>query len=415
MIGAALLAKKAVEARPDPQALGQDHPGARLEGRHRLLRPGRADALPREARVQPRRLRLHHLYRQLGPADPRGQRRRCSYHDLAVTSVLSGNRNFEGRINPDVKMNYLASPPLVVAYALAGSMDIDITTEPLGIGADGQPVHLADIWPSPQEIQETIDALDAVPDVHRRSTPRCSRATSAGSRCRPPTATPSTGTTDSTYIRKPTFFDGMPARTRAGRGHRRRAGAGQARRLGDHRPHLAGGCDQARLPGGQLPHRARRRGARLQLLRLAARQPRGHDPRHLRQHPPAQPARAGHRGRLHPRLQPGRRRRGHLDLRGVRALPGRGHPAGGPGGRRVRLGVVARLGRQGHRAARRRGGHRRQLRAHPPLQPHRHGRPAAAVPRRGDGRVARPDRRGDLRHHAASPASTTGRSRRPSR
>ncbi|MEO6886141.1 MAG: aconitate hydratase AcnA, partial [Jatrophihabitantaceae bacterium] len=76
--------------------------------------------------------------------------------DLAVTAVLSGNRNFEGRISQDVKMNYLASPPLVVAYALAGSMDIDIDTEPLGIGTDGEPVYLRDIWPSTQEIQQTI-------------------------------------------------------------------------------------------------------------------------------------------------------------------------------------------------------------------------------------------------------------------
>src|SRR5207253_9293952 len=78
--------------------------------------------------------------------------------DLAVVSVLSGNRNFEGRINPDVKMNYLASPPLVVAYALAGTMDLDLTTEPLGTGSDGAPVLLSDIWPSPQEIQEVISS-----------------------------------------------------------------------------------------------------------------------------------------------------------------------------------------------------------------------------------------------------------------
>src|SRR3712207_4056157 len=78
--------------------------------------------------------------------------------DLAVVSVLSGNRNFEGRINPDVKMNYLASPPLVVAYAIAGSMDVDITTEPLGNDTEGKPVYLHDIWPSPQEVQATIDA-----------------------------------------------------------------------------------------------------------------------------------------------------------------------------------------------------------------------------------------------------------------
>jgi aconitate hydratase len=76
--------------------------------------------------------------------------------DLSVTSVLSGNRNFEGRIHPDVRMNYLASPPLVVAYALAGSMDIDVTTDPLGIGSDGQPVYLAELWPSADEVTEAI-------------------------------------------------------------------------------------------------------------------------------------------------------------------------------------------------------------------------------------------------------------------
>src|SRR5512142_770035 len=76
--------------------------------------------------------------------------------DLAAVAVLSGNRNFEGRINPDVKMNYLASPPLVVAYALAGSMDVDLTRDPLGTGTDGRPVYLRDIWPSPQEINEVV-------------------------------------------------------------------------------------------------------------------------------------------------------------------------------------------------------------------------------------------------------------------
>ncbi|MBM6593945.1 aconitate hydratase AcnA [Microvirga pudoricolor] len=78
-------------------------------------------------------------------------------NDLVAVSVLSGNRNFEGRVNPDVRANYLASPPLVVAYALAGSMLIDLTTEPLGTGSDGQPVYLKDIWPSSAEVQEFID------------------------------------------------------------------------------------------------------------------------------------------------------------------------------------------------------------------------------------------------------------------
>src|SRR5204862_1299024 len=77
--------------------------------------------------------------------------------DLAVVSVLSGNRNFEGRINPDIKMNYLASPPLVIAYGLAGTMDFDFETQPLGTAPDGTEVFLRDIWPSEQDVQATID------------------------------------------------------------------------------------------------------------------------------------------------------------------------------------------------------------------------------------------------------------------
>ena len=85
-------------------------------------------------------------------------------HDLTVVSVLSGNRNFEGRINPDVTMNYLCSPPLVVAYALAGSMDIDLITEPLAADRDGRPVYLADLWPTENDIDQVVaDSVD--PDM----------------------------------------------------------------------------------------------------------------------------------------------------------------------------------------------------------------------------------------------------------
>ena len=85
--------------------------------------------------------------------------------DLSVVSVLSGNRNFEGRIHPDVRMNYLASPPLVVAYALAGTMDIDLTTDPLGEDGEGKPVFLADIWPSEQEVSRGHPGLADLGDV----------------------------------------------------------------------------------------------------------------------------------------------------------------------------------------------------------------------------------------------------------
>ncbi|TQN31928.1 aconitase [Haloactinospora alba] len=129
-------------------------------------------------------------------------------NDLAVTSVLSGNRNFEGRINPDVKMNYLASPPLVVAYALAGSMDVDITTEPLGTDQDGNPVYLADIWPSPEEIQEVIDSAIAS-DMYVNAYADVFAGDDRWHALPTPTGNTFEWDEESTYVRKPPFFDGM--------------------------------------------------------------------------------------------------------------------------------------------------------------------------------------------------------------
>ena len=130
--------------------------------------------------------------------------------DLAVTSVLSGNRNFEGRINPDVKMNYLASPPLVVAYALAGRMDIDLTTEPLGTGSDGNPVYLADIWPSQAEVDEVISSSI----TSEMFTSRYADVFAGDETWRSlPTPTGETFAwdPDSTYVRRPPYFENMPA------------------------------------------------------------------------------------------------------------------------------------------------------------------------------------------------------------
>ena len=130
--------------------------------------------------------------------------------DLAVVSVLSGNRNFEGRINPDIKMNYLASPPLVVAYALAGSMDIDITRDPLGNDPDGNPVYLSDIWPSPKEIDEVIGQA-----INQEMFTRGYADVFAGDERWTSLDTPEGKTfawdPESTYVRKPPYFDGMPA------------------------------------------------------------------------------------------------------------------------------------------------------------------------------------------------------------
>ena len=130
--------------------------------------------------------------------------------DLAVTSVLSGNRNFEGRINPDVKMNYLASPPLVVAYALAGSMDVNLTTEPIGKGKDGQDVYLRDIWPSAEDIREVVDG-----NIGREMFLREYASVFDGDETWRSLPIPTGDTFEwddaSTYVRKAPYFDGMPA------------------------------------------------------------------------------------------------------------------------------------------------------------------------------------------------------------
>jgi aconitate hydratase len=130
-------------------------------------------------------------------------------NDLAVVSVLSVNRNFEGRINPDVKMNYLASPPLVVAYALAGSMDVDLFNDPLGQDQDGNDVFLKDIWPSPQDVQEVIDS-----SISSEMFTKDYEDVFAGDERWKNLETPDGDTfewdEDSTYVRRPPYFDGMP-------------------------------------------------------------------------------------------------------------------------------------------------------------------------------------------------------------
>ena len=128
--------------------------------------------------------------------------------DLAAVSVLSGNRNFEGRINPDVKMNYLASPPLVVAYAIAGRMDMDIVNEPLGVGSDGQPVYLADIWPSPQEVAAVI-AESIQPEMFLNRYEDVFAGDARWANLETPSGATFAWDPDSTYVRKPPYFDGM--------------------------------------------------------------------------------------------------------------------------------------------------------------------------------------------------------------
>ncbi len=203
---------------------------------------------------------------------------------IVAAAVLSGNRNFEGRVSPDVQANYLASPPLVVAYALAGSVKIDLTKEPLGLGSDGNPVFLKDIWPTSQEIQAFIVEnvtrslfVERYADVFNGDASW--RSIDAGS-----------GLTYKWDGRldlraQPALLRGHHEDAAGDHRHRRRAHPRALRRQDHHRPHLAGRLHQGHLARGRVPLAAQRGCRRLQSVRHAARQPRGDDARHLRQHP----------------------------------------------------------------------------------------------------------------------------------
>ncbi len=131
-------------------------------------------------------------------------------NDLTVTAVLSGNRNFEGRISPDVKMNYLASPPLVIAYALAGTMDFDFETDPLGQDKEGNDVFLKDIWPSSKDIADTI-ASAINEEMFRKNYADVFKGDERWQNLPTPSGKTFEWDTNSTYVRKPPYFDGMPA------------------------------------------------------------------------------------------------------------------------------------------------------------------------------------------------------------
>jgi aconitate hydratase len=129
--------------------------------------------------------------------------------DLVVCAVLSGNRNFEARIHPEVKANYLASPPLVVAYALAGRMDVDLATEPIGVGSDGEDVFLSDIWPSPEEVRETVAGAIGE-EMFRRIYADVYSGDETWRTLPVPEGELFAWDPDSTYVRLPTYFEGMP-------------------------------------------------------------------------------------------------------------------------------------------------------------------------------------------------------------
>ena len=236
-------------------------------------------------------------------------------NDLVVAAVLSGNRNFEGRIHPLVKASYLASPPLVVAFALAGRVDIDLESEPLGVGSDGQPVMLAEIWPTADEV-ECRDRRGRHPGAlpcHVCQRLRGRRALACPARA---VRRPLRVGRGVVLHRRPALLQRADARASAHHSHQRRTRPGRAGRLRDHGPHLTGRQHRRLEPGRPVAAGAGREPRRLQQLWRPARPPRGHDAGHLRQHPPAQ--RVGLQGRSLD--DPPARRRGALHLRRRHAL-----------------------------------------------------------------------------------------------
>jgi aconitate hydratase len=217
------------------------------------------------------RIRLHHVHRQQRPL-PDDVAAEVRERALVVCSVLSGNRNFEGRIQQDVRANYLASPPLVVAYALVGTLNVDLTTEPLGTDRDGRPVIPKDVWPTGQEIQ-TDDARVGVRLTCSAS--QYAKVFDGADRWRAlpvPKGDRFAWAADSTYIRGRRFWR-ICLRTRHRQPTSPRARARVAGRQHHHRSHFAGRIDQSGQPRRQIPGGARRGAEGLQFLRRPARQP----------------------------------------------------------------------------------------------------------------------------------------------
>ena len=295
--------------------------------------------------------------------------------DLVAAAVLSGNRNFEGRVNADVRANYLASPPLVVAYAIAGSMNVDLVKEPIGADQKGKKVFLKDIWPSNKEIGEFV-AKNITRQIFAKKYADVFKG-------------------DANWRKiarqgRPDLRVGRPLDLRAESALLRRHGEapqpiedivdarvlGAVPQLDHHRSHLAGGLDQGSEPGRRISARPPGPPEGLQPIRHAPRQSSGDDARHLRQYPHQEPDGAGRRRRRHHSLSV---EAAHDDLRRGHEVQGRQRSAGDLRRQGIRHRLVARLGGQGHGAARRPRGRHPVVRAHPPLQPDRHGRDAAGI------------------------------------
>ena len=325
---------------------------------------------------------------------PEAVARAVTEGNLVVSGVLSGNRNFEGRIHSLVKANYLASPPLVVAYALAGTVDIDLDSDPIGQDRDGQDVFMRDLWPSQQEILEAIRAavhpeqFRALYDGIEASNPRWNAIeTSEGAVY--------DWQEGSTYIQEPPFFmevDETVAPIEAVRGARALALLGDSVTTDHISP---AGAIPASEPAGQYltehgvePKDFNSFGSRRGNDRVMTRGTFAN----IRLKNQLAPGTEGGHSVYLPTGEPGYLYGRRPEVQGRRDAARRDRRQG------LRHGLQPRLGRQRHDPAGRRGGPGDELRAHPPRQPRRHGRLAADVPRGRVGRDVRARRDRDVRH-----------------
>ena len=314
---------------------------------------------------------------------------------LVGVAVLSGNRNFEGRVHANVRANYLASPPLVVAYSLLGKMTEDITTAPLGTGNDGKPVYLRDVWPTNKEIADIIAACLSREQFLKRYG-EVTKGPKQWQAIEVDTGSETYRWSDgSTYVKNPPYFEGItmdPPPVGDVKGARILAELGDSITTDHISP--AGSIRKVSPAGDYLLERqvlqkdfnsyGARRGNHEIMMRgtfanIRIRNEMLTERRRRHDEAPAV-------------------RRADADLRRGDALQGRGRAAGGVRRQGIRHRLLARLGGEGHAAARHQGGDRRELRAHPPLQPGRHGRAAADLQGRHGPQVARHHRRGADRH-----------------
>jgi len=313
--------------------------------------------------------------------------------DLVAAAVLSGNRNFEGRVNPLVRANYLASPPLVVAYAIAGTVDIDLVNQPIGQDSSGKDVYLREIWPSQKEIADTV-AASMSPEMFTEQYGKAAQG--------PPEWQSISGTSgdlyqwdeNSTYVQEPPFFVDMPPEPQpiqAIEDARCLVSVGDSTTTDHISP---AGSIKASSPAGRYlqaqgvkPEDFNQYGARRGNDRVITRGTFAN----IRLKNLVAP---GTEGSVTTHFPSGE----HLNLRRRHEVPRSRHTPRGPRRLRIRHRLQPRLGRQRHLPPRHPRRHRRQLRTHPSLQPRGHGRPATPVPRRRKPRITRTRRHRNLRY-----------------